>query len=111
MFDDVLLKPLHAGLVLVRRVVSAHGGQAKQGTLGSSHLLKMDESSTTFGQAALSDLTILSALTPQASKHLLLRLPLLLFTHEGDTEYRRRKKSHVVWLREGWRLQVEEGVG
>ena len=103
-------KPARLLLVLDGRVVSAHC-ESNQGTLGSSHLLKMDESSTTFGQAALSDLTILSALTPQGSKHLLLRLTLLLFTHEGDTEYRRRKKSHVVWLREGWRLQVEEGVG
>ena len=109
MFDDVLLKPLHVGLVLVRRVVSAHGGQAKQGTLGSSHLLKVDESAATFGDAALGDLPILGALAPQASQHFLLRLAILAIM--GDMKYRRREKGKVRGLWEGGWLHVEQWVG
>ena len=105
MFDDVL-KPLHVGLV--RRVVSAHG-QANQGTLGSSHLLKMDESAATFGHAALGDLPVLSTLAPQASQHLLFRLP--VFTIMGDMKYRRREKGKVRGLWEGGWLHVEQWVG
>ena len=106
MFDDVL-KPLHLLLDLLaaqRRVVSAHG-EAKQGTLGSSHLLKMDERPATFGHAALGDLPILGTLAPQASQHLLLRLSIC--TIMGDMKYRRREKGEVRGLWEKGRLAVK----
>ena len=109
MFDDVL-KPLHLLLDLLaahRRVVSAHG-EAKQGTLGGSHLLKMDESAATFCQTALRDLPILGALAPQAGQHLLLGL--VVFTKVGDMEHRRRKKGKVSGLWEGRGLDVKEWV-
>ena len=110
MFDDVL-KPLDLLVDLLAAdllVVSAHG-EAAQGTLGSSHLLKVDESAATIGQAALRDLTILGALASQAGKHLLLRLAVC--TKVGDVEDRRRKKSAVSRLWEGRGLDVEQWVG
>ena len=100
-----VLKPLHVMLILDRRVVSAHR-EANQGTLGSSHLLKMDESAATFGHAALGDLPVLGTLAPQASQHFLLRLAILAIM--GDMKYRRREKGKVRGLWEGGWLHVEQ---
>ena len=109
MISGNVLKPLHLLVGLDPRVVSAHRQEANQGTLGSSHLLKMDESAATFGHAALRDLPILGTLASQAGEHLLLRLP--VFTMMGDMKHRRRKKGKVRRLWEGRWLDVEEWVG
>ena len=108
MFGDVL-KPLHLDLINLG-VVSAHVEQANHGTLGSSHLLKVDESAATFGHAALCDLPVLCTLTPQAGQHLLFGFPIFTI-NMGDMEYRRRKKGKVSRLRKEGRLDVKERVG